>query len=243
MGAALAVLYAVARPERVSALILVESLLPSQRSRAEAAEQLVTHLDSLNATLEHPVFPDVESAARRQRQGMPGLSEERALRLAHRITEPAGGGVRWRWDVTIQSRAGIAFHGLLDGDLANYRQILGRVHAPVTLVNGMHSLMTREETIQVHRESLRVVREASLNGGHHLLIDAPGPLAEIISEAALLVHCAAMLSGAGPDSVNDGTGPITPPGAPGVVTGGSSERFAEFPPERAIPDSLSRVES
>ena len=173
---------------------------------------------------------------------MPGLSEEQALRLAQRITEPAEGGVRWRWDAAMQSRAGIAFHGLLDGNLAHYREILGRVQAPVTLVNGARSLMTGEETIQVHRESLRVVREVSLDEGHHLPIDAPGPLAEIIAEAALLVHSAAILSDAGADAADDRAGPIPAPRAPRAAAKGSCERFAQLPPEKASLDPLSRIE-
>jgi hypothetical protein len=102
--------------------------------------------------------------------------------------------------------------------------------------------MTGAETIQVHRESLGVVREVSLEGGHHLLIDAPGPLAEIIAEAALRVDCAAILSSAGSDSINDRAAPIFPPGTPRAAADGSSEKFAEFPPAQAMPDSLSRVE-
>jgi pimeloyl-ACP methyl ester carboxylesterase/NAD(P)-dependent dehydrogenase (short-subunit alcohol dehydrogenase family)/aryl carrier-like protein len=184
MGSAVAAMYASARPEKVGALILVESLLPTESADDEAVDQLVTQLNYLVAPPQHPELPDVASAAKRLRRAMPALSEEQALRMANRITEPCNSGVRWRWDPRLLTRAGIM--GGLTLKAEKYFELLRRIQAPVTLVygqeaNSQHSL---ERLLALIPQATSVI----LAGGHHLHIDAKEALADVIAQVALLVQ-------------------------------------------------------
>jgi pimeloyl-ACP methyl ester carboxylesterase len=174
LGAVLAALIATSRPQRVAGLVLVEPPpLPAQDGRSPI-ERLALQLDSLAETPSHPTFPGIEAAAERLRRSLPALSEAWALRMAERLTEPCAGGVRWRWDATLRTRAGLVFDGSFTtvsaGELPN------RVAAPIVLIygDGVDSAAARTPAAV----SLPGARRISLHGGHALHIDAPEGLAE-----------------------------------------------------------------
>ena len=96
--------------------------------------------------------------------------------MAERLTEPCAGGVRWRWDATLRTRAGL----ILDGAFttANADELLKRLAAPTVLIygDGIDSAAARAPAAF----NLPGVRRVRLHGGHALHIDAPEELAELI---------------------------------------------------------------
>src|SRR5262249_46750462 len=109
MGAAIAALFASARPHCVRSLVLVEAPVEAVAKPNDPSELLSVQLDYLASPPQNPVFSSVEEAANRLRHGAPSLLPQLACALAERSTERAGSGVRWRSDARLAARAGIGF--------------------------------------------------------------------------------------------------------------------------------------
>jgi len=184
IGSVLAAMYASVRLEKVGALVLLDTVLPSDGNDNEVVEQLATHLDYLASPSEHPVFPDVATAASRLRLGTPTMSEALALKLAKRITEPCDSGVRWRWDPMLRTRTGIGFNGN-SFPRARYLELLRQIQAPITLIYGDTSHLNRTDDLSEQQAVMPQAKRVFLSGGHNLHIDAPQAIASLIAEAAM----------------------------------------------------------
>ncbi|VEP13142.1 Polyketide synthase family protein [Hyella patelloides LEGE 07179] len=183
LGSVVAAIFASVRPQSVKNLVLIETILPTEAREEDAVQQLATHLDYLASPPEHPVFPDVEAAAERLRQTTPALSKSIAMMLAERITEPCEGGVRWRWEPLLRTRAGIGFNGI---GRSRYLGLLKRIQAPITLVYGDRSNFNRNEDLTEQQSAMPDAEKVVLSGGHNLPLEAPSGLARIISSAVAL---------------------------------------------------------
>ena len=183
LGSVVAAIFASIRPQKVKNLVLVETILPTETAEENAVEQLVTHLDYLASPPKHPVFPDVEAAAERLRQGTPAISKALALLLAKRITEPCEGGVRWRWAPLLRTRAGIGFNGI---GRSRYLGLLKKIKVPITLVYGDKSIFNRDEDLAEQQAAMPTAEKVVLSGGHNLPLETPSGLAKIISSAVAL---------------------------------------------------------
>jgi pimeloyl-ACP methyl ester carboxylesterase len=185
LGSVVAAIFASIRPQKIKNLILVETVLPSDTEDIEeTAKQLVTHLDYLTSTPEHPIFPNLAIAAERLRQATPALSETLATKLAERITEPCEGGVRWRWAPLLRTRAGIVFNGI---GKSKYLGLLRRIAVPITLVYGDKSNFNRQEDLSEQQAAMPAAQKIVLSGGHNLHLETPSALARAIQAAKMLI--------------------------------------------------------
>nr|WP_322785848.1 hybrid fatty acyl-AMP ligase/type I polyketide synthase [Stanieria cyanosphaera] len=185
LGSVVAAIFASIRPQQINNLVLVETILPSEVAEEQTAEQLATHLDYLASPPEHPVFPNVEAAAERLRQGTPAISKALAMLLAERITEPCEGGVRWRWAALLRTRAGVGYNGI---ERSRYLGLLKRIKAPITLVYGDKSNFNRQEDLSAQQIAMPDAEKVVIPGGHNLPLEAPSALAKIISSAVALTN-------------------------------------------------------
>ncbi|BAU65096.1 Beta-ketoacyl synthase [Stanieria sp. NIES-3757] len=185
LGSVVAAIFASIRPQQVNNLVLVETILPTEVAEEQTAEQLATHLDYLASPPEHPVFPNVEAAAERLRQGTPAISKALAMLLAERITEPCEGGVKWRWAALLRTRAGVGFNGI---ERSRYLGLLKRIKAPITLVYGDKSNFNRQEDLSAQQMAMPDAEKVVISGGHNLPLEAPSALAKIISSAVALTN-------------------------------------------------------
>lgn len=185
LGSVVAAIFAAIRPQRIKNIVLVETILPTISEDDDAVEQLTTQLDYLASPPEHPVFPDVEAAAERLRQATPALSRSLAMLLAERITEPCEGGVRWRWEPLLRTRAGIGFNGI---GRSRYLKLLRKIKIPITLVYGDKSNFNRSEDLSAQQNAMPTAEKVVLSGGHNLPLETPSALAKIISGAVALTN-------------------------------------------------------
>ena len=179
MGAGIAAAFAGLRPDRASALVLIEGVMPGEPPEHQFADLLSLRLQSLADTPQQPVLPDTDTAAQRLRQAMPALSHDWARRMAERITQPCGDGVRWRWDAALLTRSDLTYD-TLSFTPARYRALLSRITAPVTLIYGQAG----DPRLAELREALPQAAVEIVHGGHNLHIDAPAVLAETIARSA-----------------------------------------------------------
>ncbi len=183
LGSVLAAIFTSIRPQRIKNIVLVETILPTANETEDPAEQLVHQLDYLASPPKHPVFPNVEAAAKRLRKATPAISKALAMLLAERITEPCEGGFRWRWEPLLRTRAGISFNGI---GRSRYLSLLKKIKVPITLVYGDKSNFNRNEDLTQQQEAMPGAVKVVVPGGHNLPLEAPSALAKIISGAVAL---------------------------------------------------------
>ncbi|MFM2061661.1 MAG: hypothetical protein RLZZ507_1331 [Cyanobacteriota bacterium] len=179
MGAMLAAMIASVRPEKVKALMLVEPPLPTEEKKQEPINQLTTFLEYFASCPQHPIFPDIETAARRLRQATPALSAEFSYILAQRTTKPCDGGVSWSWDPILRTRSPLNFNSF-NGGRSQYLEMLKHIQIPTTLVYGDSSQLNRPEDLQQQQMAMVQAKRVFVSGGHNLHIEAASALALLI---------------------------------------------------------------
>ncbi|MBE9045458.1 alpha/beta fold hydrolase [Pleurocapsales cyanobacterium LEGE 10410] len=185
LGSVLGAVFATIRPQRIKNIVLVETILPTASEEEDPTTSLTNQLDYMAAPPEHPVFPSVEAAAERLRKATPALSLSLAMLLAERITEPCEGGVRWRWEPLLRTRAGISLNGI---GRSRYLNLLKKIKVPITLVYGDKSNFNRLEDLNKQQEAMPNATKVVVSGGHNLPLEAPSALAKIISSAVALTN-------------------------------------------------------
>ncbi len=185
LGSVLGAVFTTIRPQRIKNIVLVETILPTTSEEDDPATQLAQQLDYLSSPPEHPVFPDVEAAAKRLRKATPAISKSLAMLLAERITEPCEGGVRWRWEPLLRTRTGISFNGI---GRSRYLKLLQKITVPITLVYGDKSNFNRKEDLHKQQEAMPNATKVFVSGGHNLPLESPSALAKIINSAVALTN-------------------------------------------------------
>ena len=185
LGSVLGAIFATIRPQRIKNIVLVETILPTADEDDDPSTSLANQLDYMASPPEHPVFPDVKTAAERLRKATPAISPALAMMLAERITEPCEGGVRWRWEPLLRTRAGISLNGI---GRSRYLNILKKIKVPITLVYGDKSNFNRIDDLNKQQEAMPNATKVVVSGGHNLPLEAPNALAKIISGAVAFTN-------------------------------------------------------
>lgn len=179
MGAAVATAYAAARPSRITTLVLIEPPVPA-RSDVRVSDGLRVHLDALSDWAPHPVFASEDTAMQVLQRAYPRMNVEVARAMVGRITEKCDGGVRWRWDARLRSRAGIGYGGASSIGTDTYLEMFQGITLPLTLVYANGSDMLRRSDIETLKRAAPEARAIWLDGGHNLHHDATDKLADVI---------------------------------------------------------------
>lgn len=171
-GSVLAGVIASVRPQSVRQLLLVEPVLPSSCDDTDSLSAIQTLLDYRRTSPRHTPMVSVDEAASKLQKVMPGLSDAFAHRLANRGTVMDQAGLVWCWDPVLQSRTSLNLQG---GPIsrASYLQLLSSLLPPVTALYGRDSRFNRPEDLDAQRQALISARRITVDGGHHLAIDAP----------------------------------------------------------------------
>ncbi len=178
LGASIAAFTAAACPGRVRRLALIEGLGPwsgePERAPAQLAEatgQLLTR-----ARTRPPSYASLEEAAR-ARQGAGDLGWEAALALARRGTRVTRSGrVTWRSDPRLTFRSPL----YLTED--QVRAFLAAIPCPALLIRGAQGLDSPRAHLAERQAVVRDLRVEILPGGHHLHMDRPRAVAEVVGE-------------------------------------------------------------
>jgi pimeloyl-ACP methyl ester carboxylesterase len=184
-GAAIAALFASARPEAVAALILVEPLLPGDREASVQGDnaRLAMELNHLARHARHANIPDIETAAARMLRAVPGLSPALARTLAARDSMPTADGIAWRWDSTLAGRAALGF-GYDHSTNARYLEMMRLLRCPITIIVGSESSLHQGAGAfldEAARSGASIVR---LAGGHNVHLEKPAALADIVARVS-----------------------------------------------------------
>ncbi|WP_372016972.1 alpha/beta fold hydrolase [Pseudoxanthomonas sp. 10H] len=175
MGAAIGALVAVATPERVERLALVETLGPlavAVDGTASRLQQAVAAARrSAGATLR--VFPDLALAVR-ARMHASRLDEPVARLLVERGTRPADGGFVWSSDPRLTRPAATRLTE------PQVRALLAAIRCPVRLLYADPAQPYFPDPVrQARLGSVPGAELITIAGGHHLHMDQPDAVASV----------------------------------------------------------------
>ena len=177
MGAGIACLFAAACPDRVSRLVLIEGLGPPTTKPQEVATTLRKAMDDMAALAgkKKPVYADIADAVEARTKGFGGLGHEASALLVERGLMPVEGGWTWRADSRLRLTSSLR---LTEEQVEGF---IRAIEAPVCLIMGEEGM--GGNGMFDHRlawlKSSDVVR---LPGRHHLHMEAPQQVAEVINQ-------------------------------------------------------------
>ncbi|NID17473.1 alpha/beta fold hydrolase [Luteibacter yeojuensis] len=178
LGAGVATLVAIAAPERVRALALVEGLGPLGDDGSRTLDRFREAMAS-KAGGNRPlrVFPTIDDAAD-ARALVGGLDAALARPIVERGLREVDGGYSWRSDPRLSRPTAIRLAetqvmALLLGLAAPTSLLLARPHPPYL----------EPEALQVRIDCVADIRVTHMDGGHHLHLEHPAKVAAWLSEA------------------------------------------------------------
>ncbi|MDF1563670.1 MAG: alpha/beta hydrolase [Deltaproteobacteria bacterium] len=174
MGAGIACLLAGALPERVERLVLIEGFGPLTEAAEAAPARLARHLVQRGFGGEPRVMAGREEAVERMLRASHGLERSSAELLAARGTREVEGGVVWAWDPRLRQSSAIR---LTEEQVIAF---LSRIEAPVLVVRGVPGWPADEALLDGRKAAVKDLTVRELAGGHHLHLDHPEPVAEVV---------------------------------------------------------------
>lgn len=162
MGGSVSSYYAGARPDRASALVLIEGLGPPDLMGGEGPTRTASWIDAWRAV--RPAFKPItlDEAVRRLRKNDSLLDEPLARKLAEAGTRPAGEGlVVWKHDPLHNTFGPYPYR------LETARRHWEKIACPTLIVDGAQSKLNLAE-------AERASRRASFANHRHVVVDAAG---------------------------------------------------------------------
>ncbi|TCV96102.1 epoxide hydrolase [Luteibacter rhizovicinus] len=172
LGAGIATLLAVAAPERVRRLLLIEGLGPLADDGSRTLDRFRDALAAPpKSTRNLRVFADVDSALA-ARVAVGGLASDLARPIVERGLREVPGGYSWRSDPRLSGLTPIRFAetqvmALLLGLAAPTSLLLARPHPPYL----------EPEALQIRIDCVDDIRTQTMEGGHHLHLEHPDAVA------------------------------------------------------------------
>jgi pimeloyl-ACP methyl ester carboxylesterase len=176
MGGSAALIYAGTEPERVSALVAVDSLGPPDTPPETAPDRFASWIGDLARTEARGPYADAPAdAAARLRERFPRFSPEVARHMAEHGTRPDGDGRVWKFDPLHQTSAPQPYY------VAQARAFWRRITCPVLYVEGGESeLRLHPDDVAARLETLRARRVTIAGAGHHPHLERPDALVRVL---------------------------------------------------------------
>lgn len=175
MGAAISSLIAASFPQRVEHLVLIEGLGPWGEDPENCADHLAEATRQLldgNPTKQRH-YPSLQPIIRARLQAG-DLSESSARRLMERNTGTDREGIFWRTDPRLRYRSPI----YITEEQA--QGFLSRIQAPTLFIRDGERTPPARYNWQERETLVANLKSAKLSGGHHLHMENPQPVAEVI---------------------------------------------------------------
>jgi pimeloyl-ACP methyl ester carboxylesterase len=176
MGGSASLIYAGTEPDRVSALVAVDSLGPPDMPVESAPDRFAAWIADLARTdARGPHAPAPEDAAARLRERFPRFSPAVARHMAEHGTRPGGDGRVWKFDPLHQTSVPQPYY------TAQARAFWRRITCPVLYVEGGDSPLRLDPTDVAERLAVLNARRVTIEGsGHHPHLERPDVVAEVL---------------------------------------------------------------
>lgn len=183
LGGSLGFAYAATWPDRVSHAASIDGFAPRLDDPADGPAWLAEHVarsDRIAARTSVRRFPDRTAAAARLVETVRGLTRKAATILADRGTrnlDDGTGAVTWRRDDRIRCGPPLRL------DEAQITAFLSGVRCPALLLRPRGGLVLDAEVFARIRARCATLEIAELDGGHHVHLEHPDAVAELIGRA------------------------------------------------------------
>jgi len=177
LGGAVSMIFSGTFPEMVERLVAIESPGPLVTLEADMPERMARSISQLARihTKRLPLHPDVESAVTaRARAG--DLPLEAARLIVARGLRQLDGGYTWRTDPKLMLDSP---QRLTEGQVLAF---LGRISAPVLHIAADRGLRLPDVDVATRLAAIRRLERRTLGGGHHVHMESPGPVGQMIRE-------------------------------------------------------------
>lgn len=178
LGGIVGQLMAVVAPERIRKIALIDVFGMISCPSEEVVLRIQSYLQSSKHPVEHAIYPSMEDAACKRAS----MNKTRQLTLmAARVLTEGGmkkvpGGYAWTFDERLQLLPPIA----VTNEQARF--ILNNFSSDCALITGSHGILHEYSMADRNIESFPNVRIYVLEGGHHLHLDTPLPVAKILED-------------------------------------------------------------
>ncbi len=180
-GANIATLLTAAQPDRVRALVALDSIVTEPVPEDDVVKTLRAFVDQTRASMTRPPRTFASKAAYIQRRREQGNSELTSQALADRALQDVPDGVRMRGDARLFASSAMKFTP------AQVRAVLGAVQCPVLNIWAQKGVKhTRPGTAilaQMAQDLVATYETMDLPGDHHFHLDAE--VAQNIADAVL----------------------------------------------------------
>lgn len=176
MGGSASLIYAGTEPDRVSALVAVDSLGPPDMPVDSAPDRFAAWIGDLARTdARGSHAPAPADAAARLRERFPRFSPAVAQHMAEHGTRAGGDGRVWKFDPLHQTSVPQPYY------TAQARAFWRRITCPVLYVEGADSELRLDPADVAERlAAIRARRVAIEGSGHHPHLERPDVLAEVL---------------------------------------------------------------
>ncbi|MGI9285016.1 MAG: alpha/beta hydrolase [Pseudomonadales bacterium] len=183
-GAIVALLLAVAAPERISAAVLLDGFLPPPSSVEQTVTQLRKHVSDFRKYSHQSssfIHPSIAAAVEARLRQMP-MPKDAAQRIVERSLQQVDGGYVWRYDERLKAASALK---LCAGNIEN---ILAELTVPTLLLLAEHGISERaglKSTLQ----TASGVRQVMLPGMHHFHMETE-PARQIAGQVSYFLKSA-----------------------------------------------------
>ncbi|TQV82975.1 alpha/beta fold hydrolase [Aliikangiella coralliicola] len=168
MGGAISTLYAASLPDRVKAMVLIESIGPLT-AKPEDGVSLLNRSVNQRAALagkRKPVYTSFDQALT-ARADVSEVEKNLIKPLVERALVKVEDGYTWRADSRLRITSPVRMSE------AHLVEVLSNIEAPVLLIEGEKGFITDSELLQTRKQSIQYLEVVQIPGGHHLHLEQP----------------------------------------------------------------------
>tara|TARA_R110001592_G_scaffold137324_1_gene355216 strand:- start:1122 stop:2000 length:879 start_codon:yes stop_codon:yes gene_type:complete len=166
LGGIICCLIAAAAPERISNVILLDSMGPLTDETASVLPQLKKAVEkAMQIKSKVTVFPTLELAIRARMSGVGNINRAAAEVLVTRGIMEVEGGYSWATDPKLLKPSFLRFSE------AQVEAIFSGISCPVNLIRGDAGYFSVYEGLQKRLGYFKNIQQVSVSGGHHFHMD------------------------------------------------------------------------
>lgn len=175
MGGVVGSLYTSCFPEKVSRYITIESFGPLTKTEESSSEQLRESIESrLNLQSREAQHPESFERTVEARAKAGDLTLAAAETLVSRNLFEQDGELRWRTDRRLRTISSLR---VTEGQARHFMQ---NIQCPVLAISGDKGYKMMREKVSERQDWIPQARFVTCEGGHHLHMDYPEPIAQAI---------------------------------------------------------------